>query len=289
MDSWESARHNVLGVETLILEIPELRDAEAVFLSTEYHDGNQSPFVRISVSSEIDLSVDADSWRAIKDEFPQQIKNSAGMISMTGHSWRAIHFARSVKSIRSVKIEMIPDGGLSRLMLLSSQPDPRKFLAGEVFSAKDENIRYGHGIPQPRKPMPLGGKSLLLAEVKATNEHYGPARQVISPYPALHMFDGLESARSRDLGHFEVAEIKFYQAKIISRIEFDFQFFVNNNPREISLEVKTESGWHKIKERFFVKPFAGKKWLCPLSEETKVEAIKVFTFPDGGINRIRFS
>jgi hypothetical protein len=63
-----------------------------------------------------------------------------------------------------------------------------------------------------------------------SNEHYGPAASLISPIDGLHMFDGLESARSRDAGHYEEAVIRLGQPGQVDHVALDFTHFPNNNP-----------------------------------------------------------
>jgi allantoicase len=122
--------------------------------------------------------------------------------------------------------------------------------------------------------------------VHATNEHYGPAAQVISPFSPLHMFDGLESARSRKLGHYEEVIIEFAKAIEIREIIFDFSFFVNNNPRELKILALENNSWVTIEEKVFAKPFAGSFLKLPSQKKGLFTQLKVQTIPDGGINRI---
>ena len=57
--------------------------------------------------------------------------------------------------------------------------------------------------------------------VRSSNEHYGPAAQVISPFAPINMFDGLESARSRKAGNHEEVDIAFAKSTSIDSIECD--------------------------------------------------------------------
>jgi malate synthase len=296
MDSWESARHNPMDGDEVIFELAGAKSCRSVFVSTEFHLGNQSPKVQIFFQT---LSL--KNWQELIPD-----------IQMNGHAWWAVVLDRPIEKICQVKVRMIPDGGLTRVLLLEEEISQNKpFKNGEVFTALAKNkpsVQYKHSIPQPKKPLSLAytltenksselwrqarvknlaSQALGARILRATNEHYGPARQVISPFPALHMFDGLESARSREIGHFEEVEIELAQENAVREIEFDFQYFVNNNPREISIEGFGPLGWQKLCENNFIKPFAGRRWVFRLRQPQVFSKLRVKTIPDGGINRIR--
>jgi allantoicase len=122
---------------------------------------------------------------------------------------------------------------------------------------------------------------------RATNEHYGPAAQVISPYPPIHMFDGLESARSRVPGHSEEVVIRLGRPTRVARVVLDFTWFVNNNPVAVDLEGLEGAEWVPLATRVPVKAFAGNAREIRVAHERKISELRVRTWPDGGINRIR--
>jgi allantoicase len=128
----------------------------------------------------------------------------------------------------------------------------------------------------------FGGKIL-----KASNEHYGPAVQVISPFPPIHMFDGLESARSREKGHSEEVLIALAKPGVLHRIEIDFTFFVNNNPWELTIEGLTGERWVPLVAKAPVKAYAGGKIDFKITAKDVFSQVKVTAFPDGGMNRIK--
>ena len=123
--------------------------------------------------------------------------------------------------------------------------------------------------------------------VSASNQHYGPAAQVISPYPPLNMFDGLESARSRDAGHSENVVIALAKPARIGRVEIAFTYFVNNNPREITIEGLCNNKWVPLVKRTKVKAFAANSIQFAIHHPEVCEQIRVTAFPDGGMNRVR--
>jgi allantoicase len=122
--------------------------------------------------------------------------------------------------------------------------------------------------------------------VEASNQHYGPAAQVISPWPPLHMFDGLESARSRTPGHSEHVTVALARAARVGRVRVDFTHFVNNNPRELQVEGRSGQRWITLVPRTPVKAFAGNTAEWTVTATEACDQVRVTAYPDGGMNRI---
>ncbi|MBI4820807.1 MAG: serine hydrolase [Deltaproteobacteria bacterium] len=288
MDSWESARHNPSSYETLELELEKPAVIRYVSLSTKYHDGNQAEHVRL------------EGFDSARGEWSEVLPKTP----LAGHAQFAAELETQTPPMSRVRVFMYPDGGLTRLGLFESLPPDvaPSFLRDAVC------VRYPDPIPRTKKPLSLGyspsveeieqnvrrtpypdwasaafGAKLL----SVTNEHYGPAKQVISPFPPIHMFDGLESARSRDPNHHEEVVIQLGRPIVIARILVDFQHFVNNNPRELSVHgAHGEAPWIELAPRTSVKEYAGNRKEILVEHAAPLDRIRVRTFPDGGINRI---
>jgi allantoicase/malate synthase/CubicO group peptidase (beta-lactamase class C family) len=286
MDSWESARHNEAGFDYVILELPKSSNINFVSFSTKYHDGNQAECVRL-------LGKSGDKWEEIVPKTP-----------MTGHSHLELKLNRPSKNMTQLKVEMYPDGGLSRLGVYENLPPQ----FAKDFSENNKSTRFSEAIPKSKKPLTISYKpdsqelehNLKKAQridyasqafggslVKATNEHYGPAVQVISPFPAIHMFDGLESARSRTPGHFEEVTLKLAKKTKIQEIEMDFTYFVNNNPMYIIIDGQKGGDWVELVPKTKVKAFAANTKVFEIKSSDEFDQIKIRIYPDGGINRIR--
>ncbi|MNL52955.1 allantoicase [compost metagenome] len=123
--------------------------------------------------------------------------------------------------------------------------------------------------------------------MKATNEHYGPAVQVISPFPPLSMFDGMESARSRAKGHSEEVIIGLAKPSRLHRLELDFTYFVNNNPLELSIQGLADDKWTTLVDKTNVKAYAANKIVFEIKDSQIFTQLKVTAHPDGGINRVK--
>ena len=104
---------------------------------------------------------------------------------------------------------------------------------------------------------------------------------------AIHMFDGLESSRSRDFGHHEEVVMQLGKPIRIKSILLDFTFFVNNNPREVSIDGFLDDQWVELIQKTNVKFFAANQKEFQVESSVKVQRLRVKTYPDGGINRIK--
>ncbi|RPJ74328.1 MAG: hypothetical protein EHM20_10790, partial [Alphaproteobacteria bacterium] len=208
-----------------------------------------------------------------------------------------------------IKVFIYPDGGLTRLGLYADLPMEEK--SNYLPEKLSKSVKFSDEIQKTLKPLAapytpdvieiennwralkpgdeydvanlaFGGKIL-----SASNEHYGPAVQTISPFGPMHMFDGFESARSREVGHQEEIVIQLAKMTPVHRIEMDFSYFVNNNPFEVSVLGLSKGSWIKIVEKINVKAFAGNIKTFSVSNNSPFEQMKIIVHPDGGINRVR--
>jgi allantoicase/malate synthase len=283
MDSWETVRHNLAGIDSLVLELKKPSAINYILLSTKYHSGNYSPFVSLE-------GWNGSEWEEFLAKTP-----------LEGHSELRIALPKTTKVFNRIKVKMHPDGGFTRLGLFYDVADKASF---------DGVIKkYNEAIPHPKKPLTIKAEfekaktKSNLSKVKgefnnasvaygaklvsATDEHYGPAVQMLSPFGPINMFDGLESARSRKPNHHEEVTVQLAKALPIHRIEFDFTYFVNNNPLEIEILGLTQGKWKTLVQKTNVKAFAGNKKAFEIQNEDVFEQIKLKTYPDGGLNRFK--
>ena len=125
--------------------------------------------------------------------------------------------------------------------------------------------------------------------IEVSNQHYGHAANVISPFPPLNMADGFETARSRVSGHSEFLTLALARAAALRRLEFDFKHFVHNNPRVLAVDglVEATGEWVCLVGKCLVKAFAGNvKSFRFVAPTPRVSMLRVRIEPDGGINRI---
>lgn len=288
MDSWETVRHNVSGRDVLEFELKKPSILKYATFSTMYHLGNQAPKVSLEGFAN-------GSWVGLVPELP-----------LDGHALKRVKTVDDKTVFTRVRVTIFPDGGLSRLQLFDDtlpSAEKIKFLPPDMAPSQP----YEEKIPHATKPLSPkftprteeiaarleapGVKDLAsLANggkiVSASNEHYGPAAQVISPYPPLHMFDGFESARSRVPNHQEEIVIALGKPARIQRIEIDFTYFRNNNPRFMAIQGLSAGKWIPLVPLTETKPFAGNKISFAVASTDKVSQIKLGIFPDGGLNRV---
>jgi allantoicase len=290
MDSWETVRHNLRPCDELILELVKPGSIRYVSLSTQYHLGNQAAFIRLEGCSD-------GQWFEILPKTP-----------MEGHALLLVDRGQDQRIFTSIRVQNYPDGGFSRLGLYSDLPESerKRYQAYDLAQCQ----RFPDAIPQTRKPMSLPyqasagdieknraqlragdlvniASAALGAQVmRASNEHYGPAIQVISPYRPLNMFDGLESARSRKPGHHEEVIIRLAKPAHLESIVLDFTFFVNNNPLDVAVQGQYGEEWVDLVPCTWVKGFAGSQKAFAIHDARSFEVLRVQTFPDGGLNRL---
>lgn len=286
MDSWESARHNTKECDQLIFELQTPSEINFVSFSTKFHHGNHAPFVRLEGKREFE-----NEWVEIYSKTP-----------LEGHAYKVLQVEPLKNNFKEIRVSIFPDGGLTRLGLYKS-----------LEKSEIKNFTYEDEILQPLKPLNIlykpkadevrknisrfkKGDEIDVASLafggrilEASNEHYGPAIQLISPFAPLNMFDGLESKRSREKNHFDSCTLSLAWPAKIHRIELDFTFFINNNPKFIEILGKNEdkNEWQKIIHRTDVKAFAGNTKIFEIDNDNKFEQIKIKTIPDGGVNRLK--
>ena len=297
MDSWESVRHNFKPKadprDTLVFQMKKPALIHYVSFSTQFHLGNHAPEVSLE-----GLVANSDEWKTLLSK-----------TKLDGHALKKIRLSENKAIFQTIRVSMYPDGGLSRLGLYDETlPEAAK----KDFLPQNEakSVVFSEAIPQPKKPLTPKFKSNpdliqknwdLLSKgdevdaasaayggkiVRATNEHYGPAAQVISPYPPLNMFDGAESARSRVKNHFEEIVIELGKPAKLHRLEIDFTYFKNNNPFELAIDGLVKGRWMRLVEKTPVKAYAGNAIEFKIASPENVEQLKVTTYPDGGMNRI---
>ncbi len=294
MDSWETVRHNQKACDEFVFELKNPAQINYVNISTKYHLGNQSQFIRVE-----GLEMTSLKW---KDIVPKT--------GLEGHALKLVKTSTGAQVFTQIRVSSYPDGGISRLGLYNEtlpEAEKSKFLpvgkaesvlfSDEIpqtirslapqYAATPENIKRNWSRVKSGSLVDIASSAFGGKIVKATNEHYGPAAQVISPYPPLHMFDGMESARSRAKDHFEEVVIALGKAAPLQKVELDFTYFVNNNPLEVSLQGLVKDSWVELMPRTNVKAYAANVFVFEIGNAAEVSQLKVTAYPDGGINRVK--
>ena len=311
MDSWESSRHNPfphdVAVYNLVNPIPAntQKSVRFIYVTTKYHNGNQAVSIRLTAGfgHYTDNRVDYDNEIEI---LPEQ-----KLFGHTDHRFLASErYINSPIRIEWIKVYLGRDGGISRLALFdSSLAANEKKLYPSINQCKDIIPAVEKVVPPRYLPPPLdiisrnwqkvnigqlvdvGCADFGSKVVCASNEHYGPASAVTAPIKPRGMFDGFESARSREDGHVDFVQIALAKPSCIKKILIDFTYFVHNSPRELKVEGFDGFKWHTVIPQFHAKPYATNQFLYevpPPWSNVRFYIMKVITIPDGGFNRVKF-
>lgn len=295
MDSWETVRHNQKPCDELIFELSKPTDIKYASISTQFHLGNQAQFVMIE-----GLDFRSQEWKILVSK-----------VALDGHALKLIKTENADSVFSRIKVSLFPDGGLTRLGLYnealpetekqkfesvdkaksliftdkiahSARPlTPKYHVTSEIIKTNWGGLNAGDEVDVAN--LAFGGKV-----ISASNEHYGPAAQIISPFPPLNMFDGFESARSRDKNHFEEVVVELAKPSVIHRIVVDFKYFKNNNPFKLSLHgLSKDSSWSLLVDKASVKAYAGNSIEFKVKVDSIFTQIKLTAWPDGGLNRLR--
>lgn len=289
MDSWETVRHNLSGADSMVITLKKPRSIQYVLLSTKYHTGNHSPEVRLE-------GFHTGAWK----EFLPRTK-------LAGHSEVRLKLTKVTEEFSAIRVTMFPDGGFTRLGLYALLPEEVK----ATFLDQPKCEKYQEEVPQTKKPLSISygpspeetQKNLKLLDkgelfnnaslafgakfLKASNEHYSPAALVLSPFAPISMFDGWENARSRTPGHHEELEFSLALPRKIESIEIDFTYFVNNNPLDITVAGFSHGKWVSILPKTRVKGYAGNHFSFSVASAEIFEKIKIESWPDGGMHRVK--
>jgi malate synthase len=265
MDSWESARHSEEGFEYLILKLCKPAKITHLSLCTKYHFGNQVQSVTLLGLNQNNM------WDEIL------VKSE-----LEGHSIKRVYLSQQSNFYKQLKVITYPDGGLTRLGIYEGLPESE----AKLFDNK--SYPYNEKIPEINKPLSMSFENNSnLKFISASNEHYAPAKSILSSYSPLNMFDGFESSRSRIEGNFEEIILEFKKPQKIKTIEIDFTYFINNNPNEMQFLGLVNDEWKMLTEKVNVKAFAGNEKRFLVFKDDIFEQLKIIIYPDGGFNRIR--
>jgi malate synthase len=283
MDSWETVRHNLMGVDTLVFRLKRPGKVKYLLLSTKYHTGNFSPAVKLEGKGR-------GEWFEILPQTP-----------LSGHAELRIILPQETEEISEVRVSQFPDGGLTRLGLYSTVPLPHLF-DGVIHPFEERvpvtirplNILYNPSPQEIQKNWESQDHEVNLASAalgavieSATDEHYSPASQVISPFAPINMFDGMESARSRTPGHYEEVVIRLGRPGKLHKCEMDFTWFVNNNPLEVSVDGLSQGRWFTLIPKTNIKAFRGNLKQFELHSDDIIDQLRLRSYPCGGMNRFK--
>ena len=297
MDSWESKRHNPQDKETLEFALKEAGEFDLVHLSTEFHNGNHCEAMSLSGWDDLnkkwtvlvpktELFAHSHHWFKI----PAQRRQTWSKLSISGYpdggmSRLGLFRSEQIKGLSETVLTALLDSGVAVEKCTSIIPktEEQKEAKPPVVEPKEVDTRWlciNKTIPVDVASVPYGGKIL-----DCTDEHYSPAYSILSSEAPGGMDDGLESSRSRG-NHNEEVVVGLNQAAEISRLEFDFSYFLNNAPRDLDVYGEVDGKWVAMTDKTWVKPWRGNQLRIDCAP-IKTDKIRLRLFPDGGINRFK--
>ena len=297
MDSWESKRHNPQDKETVEFSLKNSSNFDLVHVSTEFHNGNQCPFVSLSgwdelnkkwevIVSKSELKAHSSHWF----EVPVKLRKNWSKLSISGYpdggiSRLGLYKSNEVKGLSDSVKEALKKEKISVEKCTSIIPkgEEKVVIKPEDLDPKVVDTRWmciNKSMPVDVASAEYGGKVLA-----CTDEHYSPAHLILSSDLPSGMEDGLESSRSRG-NHNEEVVVGLKNSCDINHLEFDFSYFLNNSPRDIDVYGEVDGEWIPMTEKTRVKPWCGNQLRIDC-KPIRTNKVRLRIFPDGGINRFK--
>lgn len=263
MDGWESRRRRSGGFDWCVIQLAVPGIIAGFDVDTRHFTGNFPPGASIEGSTEVECPSADSQWIPLLDE-----------VSLKGnqqHYFDAIPAA----AIRWVRLKIYPDGGVARLRVYGSPVAPAVASGTELELS---SLAFGSRV------------------IGYSDAHYGNPEVILTPGRGVNMGDGWETARRRVPGN-EWIVIQLGIPGRITRVEVDTAHFKGNFPAACSLQaaampalgqaalVTQSMFWPEV---LAPSPLSADA-IHPLACQTDdvVTHVKLNTYPDGGISRLR--
>ena len=181
---------------------------------------------------------------------------------------------------RWLRFNIYPDGGIARLRVF-----------GEI--ARDWT-RIGAD-----ETVDLAGAVNGCVGCAWSDAHFGRPANILTPWPAINMGDGWETARRRGPGN-DWCVIRLGHPGIIERAEIATTFYKGNYPERASLRAilldhepdaetlgQVSADWPELLPAQPLGPDGEHVFADELKQSGPVSHIRLDIFPDGGISRMR--
>jgi allantoicase len=134
--------------------------------------------------------------------------------------------------------------------------------------------------------------------VSCSDMFYGHRQNLIQPGRSLFMGDGWETRRRRSPGH-DWSLVRLAAPGVIHRVEIDTDHFKGNAPERCTVEgihlpdaragalLDPSAPWKVLLPQSRLQPHARHRWEDELAALGPVTHVRLSTFPDGGIARLR--
>ncbi|ORX40249.1 allantoicase [Kockovaella imperatae] len=287
-DGWESRRHNPTFDWVIILLAPKLSHLTYFDIDTSHFSGNEAPASQVFALS---LS-EPTSHLSPNDERWQEVLPLVELGPNQRHIFRASHIGtRGVWS--AVMVRMIPDGGMARFRAYGDPVAPEPY----------ESLP-----PSSTEPINLLSPLTSARIIACSDANFSPPGNLLLPGRGFDMSDGWETRRSQ-VGRGKYAPggvlagqerrewvvIKMSCPGVLRWVEVDTAFHPGNYPVACKVEANlsdsddpNESSWTTIVAQKPLGPHR-QHWFDIERgvESTVFSHIRLTTFPDGGLKRLR--
>jgi allantoicase len=272
MDGWESRRRRTPGHDWCIVQLGMRGRIRGVNVDTSFFTGNYPTHG----------SIDAiDTPRPL----PSRLLGAGGppwttVLAKTALNGDAHNYipVTDDRPWTHVRLNIYPDGGVARLRVYG-----------------DVEVDWDRAAP-PGRVVDLafirhGGIVLAVSDM-----HYGAKDNMLMPGRAKDMRDGWETRRRRGPGH-DWAIVRLGAPGEIRRIEIDTNHFKGNYPDRASVEgclapgadveALQRAAWTELLPESKLHPHHRHIYHTELRRAGPVSHVRLNTFPDGGVSRLR--
>jgi allantoicase len=264
-DGWETRRRRDGGEDTALVRLGVPGVVHGVVVDTSWFVGNYPPRVSVAATEQpghpTPEELDGAPWTTLVDHAPV-VGDTVNPFPVAPARWT------------HVRLTQHPDGGVARLRVHGRpSPDPA-LLTGTIDLAALEN----------------GGDVVACSDM-----FFADARNLLLPGSARHTGEGWETARRRGPGNDHVT-IRLAGPSTVRRVVVDATGFVGNAPAAVSLrgideretdlaELERPDGGIALLPRTRLLPDTRHR--LPLGAGPVVTHVRLDTYPDGGLARLR--
>lgn len=280
MDGWESRRRRGgPDHDWCILQLGVPGHIKALDIDTNHFLGNHPPYaavdaVRAPGASAAEL--ESAAWDEILPQSP--LKAGSQNIFAIGRTASYTH----------LRLRIYPDGGVARLRVYGDVDTDWKLL--EERPETLERLREGEvDLASLRN----GAKTLACSDM-----FFSPMENLIVPGPARNMGEGWETRRKRHPGHDWIL-VKLAARGVVNMAVLDTHFFKGNFPDRALVEgidapnakitdlIHTDERWKTLLPETKMAADTRFHFRDELADIGPITHVRVRTFPDGGISRMR--
>ena len=262
-DGWETRRRRGPGQDRAIIRLGLPGVVRRLVVDTSFFKGNYPPEASVQA-----CAVEGYPSPEELEQAPWETLLPQSAVEGHAHNTFDVDAERRYTHVRLV---MHPDGGIARLRVLGrAVPDPR-WLTGQFDLAALEN----------------GG-----VVTGCSNMFFSEPSNALAPGLSRVMGEGWETARRRDDGNDWLA-VRLAAPGTVDRAEIDTSYYLGNAPGWAALsgcdarrdDPDEPDSWVELLPRTRLQPDTPHRFRLP--ERAEVTHVRVDTFPDGGLARLR--